>query len=93
MGITGTLVEKDGCLLLEAPIGNVYLTPIFPSGVSYWNKKQNIRTLYSPRILVLEAIFQFGVALSYYKPEINGNTTPNYNLYILSTQHTPTTES
>jgi|26BtaG_2_1085354.scaffolds.fasta_scaffold02940_2 hypothetical protein len=41
MGITGTLVEKDGCLLIQPPVGTTLITPVLPDGVTRWDKKEN----------------------------------------------------
>ena len=42
VGINGTFIVKDRCLLLKSPEMNILMTPIFPARTSYWDKKDGI---------------------------------------------------
>ncbi len=52
VGINGTFVVKNGCLLLKSPAMSIFMTPILPAKISYWDKEQGIVYIASKAFLI-----------------------------------------
>lgn len=51
MGVSGTLLVKDNCLLLMDGSGEI-VTPVFPDGVSRWDEEEGIVHIYGKQFPV-----------------------------------------
>ena len=63
MGITGTLIEKNGCLLIQPPAGTPLITPVFPDGITRWDKKENVLYIENRRFLIGQKFSVNGIML------------------------------
>ena len=69
-GFYGTLIEKNGCLLIQPPVKSLLTTPILPHNVSKWDKANNTLYIEGKAFPVGQKIFVNGVSL-YGEDELN----------------------
>ena len=70
VGFQGTLIEKNGCLFIQSPVGSILTTPILPDGISKWDKASNPLYIENKAFRIGQKIFVNGISL-YGEEELN----------------------